>query len=102
MDGGVYATENADLAIGYEHVLVLALVPQRPPMAATSLDAALGILRANGTSVEVVHPDEATEAAFAAVGGNLLDPSARASAARAGRTQGHSIADRLAALAGFS
>jgi hypothetical protein len=40
-----------------------------------------------------VHPDEATEAAFALAGGNLLDPSVREGAARTGRTQGRSIAD---------
>ena len=96
MDGGVYATENADLAIGCDHVLILALTPRPPSIAVTSLDAALKALRHNDARVEVVHPDEATEAAFASVGGNLLDPSVRAIAAQAGRTQGRSIADRLA------
>jgi NTE family protein len=93
MDGGAYATENADLAIGCDHVLVLALTPRLPAMAATSLDAALKVLRDSGARIEVVHPDEATEAAFALVGGDLLDPAARESAARGGRTQGRSISD---------
>jgi NTE family protein len=87
----VHATENADLAIGCDHVLVLALTPRLPTMAATSLDAALKALRDSGARVEGVYPDEATEAAFALVGGNLLNPAARESAARAGRTQGCSI-----------
>ncbi|MDE2135395.1 MAG: patatin-like phospholipase family protein [Alphaproteobacteria bacterium] len=95
MDGGTYATENVDLAIGCDHVLVLALTPRTPAMAATSLDPGLKALNDSGARVEVVHPDEATEAAFALVGGNLLDPSVRESAARAGRMQGRNIATRL-------
>jgi NTE family protein len=50
MDGGVYATENADLAIGCDHVLVLALTPRPPSIAATSLDAALKALRDNDSN----------------------------------------------------
>lgn len=96
MDGGAYATENADLAIGCDHVLVVALTPRPPGLGVTSLDAALKVLRDSGVGVEVVHPDDATEAAFASVGGNLLDPSVRESAARAGRAQGRCIADRVA------
>jgi NTE family protein len=91
MDGGVYATENADLAIGCDRVLVLALTPRVPPVAVTSLDSAVRALRKHGAKVEVVHPDAATEAAFASIGGNLLDPSVRAVAARAGREQGRAL-----------
>jgi NTE family protein len=50
------------------------------------------MLRSNGSQVLVVHPDEATEAAFSAVGGNIPDPSVREGAARAGREQGRRIA----------
>jgi hypothetical protein len=45
--------------------------------------------------VEVVHPDAATEAAFASVGGNLLDPSVRERAGHAGRMQGRNIVERV-------
>lgn len=92
MDGGVYSTDNADLAVGYDRVLILALTPRVPPLAVVPLDAALETLRRNGARVEVVRPDETTEAAFASVGGNLLDPSVRERAARAGREQGRRVA----------
>jgi len=39
-----------------------------------------------------VHPDDAAEAAFASVHGNLLDPAVRAPAAHAGREQGRRVA----------
>lgn len=64
-----------------------------------SLDSAVEKLRNNGARVAVVHPDDATEAAFASVGGNLLDPSVRKSAARAGLEQGrHIVALNIASL----
>jgi len=56
------------------------------------LDSALEALRRRGAQTDVVHPDQATEAAFASVRGNLLDPSVRERAARAGRQQGRSAA----------
>ncbi|MEO5957523.1 MAG: patatin-like phospholipase family protein [Opitutaceae bacterium] len=98
MDGGTYSTDNADLAVGFKRVLILALKPRNPAMAVVPLDMAVKTLRRNGARVQVVHPDEATEAAFAAVGGNLLDPSVQKSAARAGREQGRRIAKKVGAL----
>ena len=92
MDGGVYSTDNADLAAGCDRVLILALRAQSPRLAVVSLESAVEALRASGTEVDVVHPDAATEAVFASVGGNLLDPSVREGAARAGREQGRRIA----------
>jgi hypothetical protein len=56
-------------------------------------------LRANGALVEVVHPDESTNAVFASSDGNLLDPSIREPAARAGREQARKLsAGSIAAL----
>jgi NTE family protein len=88
MDGGVYSTENADLAEGYERVLVLALTPRKPPIALVPLEEALKTLQSKNSRVEVVRPNQATEAAFASVGGNLLDPAVREIAARSGLEQG--------------
>jgi hypothetical protein len=67
-------------------------------MCVFSLDAAVNLLRAPGTHVDVVHPHEATQAVFASVGGNLLDPTVREGAARAGREQGQIVAPRIASL----
>ena len=88
MDGGVYSIDNADLAAGCEHALILTLPARVPPLCIATLDAAVDMLRRSGARVDVVHPDEAAQAAFASVGGNLLDPSVREAAARAGREQG--------------
>jgi NTE family protein len=93
MDGGCYSIDNADLAGGFDRILILTLKAGVPPSCVASLEAAVETLQRRGAQVVVVRPDEATEAAFAAVGGNLLDPSVREGAARAGREQGRRIAD---------
>lgn len=94
MDGGLYSIDNADLAVGCEHVLILTLPARVPPLCVATLDAAVDTLRRSGARVGVVHPDEASQAAFASVGGNLLDPSVREAAARAGREQGRMIGEK--------
>lgn len=88
MDGGMYSIDNADLAVGCDRVLILTLPARVPPLCVESLNAAVDKLRRGGAHVDVIHPDEASQAAFASVGGNLLDPSVREPAARAGREQG--------------
>jgi NTE family protein len=92
IDGGFYSIDNADLAADAERVLILTLPARVPPLCVASLDAAVETLRKHDAQVEVVHPDEATQAAFASVGGNLFDPSVREKAARAGREQGRTVA----------
>jgi NTE family protein len=95
MDGGSYSLENADLAAGYDRVLVVSLPAAVPPI---SLVAAEGLRQElRGAQVVVVQPDELTQAAFASVGGNLLDPTVRTAAANAGREQGRRFALRDAA-----
>ncbi len=92
MDGGVYSIDNADLAVGCDHVLILTLPARVPPLCVASLDAAVDTLRRSGACVDIVHPDEVSQAAFASVGGNFLDPSVREAAARAGRDPGRRLA----------
>ena len=91
MDGGMYSIDNADLAVGCDRVLILTLPARVPPLCVESLNAAADKLRRGGAQVDVVHPDERSQAAFASVGGNLLDPSVREPAARAGREQGRQV-----------
>ena len=91
MDGGTYSIDNADLAVGCDHILILTLPARVPPLCVASLDAAVDRLRRSGAQVDIVHPDEMSQAAFASVGGNLLDPSVREAAARAGREQGRRL-----------
>src|ERR1700730_18262751 len=98
-DGGFYSTDNADLAAGYDRVLMLALRAHGPPFSIGTLEAATEQLERRGAQIAVVHPDEATQAVFASFGGNLLDPALRPPAAAAGRPQRlRGAAERVAAF----
>jgi NTE family protein len=97
MDGGFYCTDNADLATGFDRVMILALKrpPEIPSMSVFSLDETVKTLQDNGSLVEVIQPDEPTLAALAAAGG-VLNPAISAPAARAGRLQGvRIVSDRI-------
>ena len=93
VDGGYYSTDNADLAIGVDRVLILALErpPEIPSMSFVSLDETVKALRDSGASVDIVRPDKNTLAAFAAAGG-VMSPEISAPAALAGRVQGRIVA----------
>lgn len=88
MDGGVRSSANADLADGYDRVVVLAPLPRgfgAMPGAARQIEE----LKTRAT---LVAPDAT---ALAAIGGNVLDPAARAAAARAGLAQAASVVDAV-------
>ncbi|MFI6927992.1 patatin-like phospholipase family protein [Nonomuraea spiralis] len=90
VDGGVRSSDNADLAAGFERVLVVS--PQPPGAPASpwpSLEQEVAQLRGQGSAVEIVSPDEG---AVAAMGPNPLDPSVRSPTAHAGRDQGRRVA----------
>jgi NTE family protein len=96
IDGG-YRTnaENADLAAGYERVLVLSPFGGRslqPAEWGMHLAAQVDELRSRGSSVETIFPDSTSEHMF---GANAMDLSLRPAAARAGHDQGRAIAERL-------
>lgn len=83
VDGGVRSVANADLAGGYQRVVIVA------PVAGgighmTSPGRQAAALAAAGARVVLVRPDRA---AVRAIGHNVLDISRRAAAARAGRAQ---------------
>jgi NTE family protein len=83
MDGGMRTVANADLAHGYERVVIVAPVAAGIGfMASPRLQAAA--LTAAGVRVALVRPDRA---AVRAIGRNVLDVSRRAPAVRAGRAQ---------------
>jgi NTE family protein len=89
IDGGARSPANADLAQGYERVVVLApIVRGAGPVA--SVDAQVTGMVAR---VTVVPPDEASKAA---IGRNVLDPAARRPSAEAGRAQGKSVVRQVA------
>ncbi|MCU1641931.1 MAG: patatin-like phospholipase [Nocardia sp.] len=88
-DGGVRTSVNADLAVGYERVLVIAPLPDE------ELEQQIATLTEKGARVEVISPDEAS---FTAFGANPLDTVSRVPSANAGRDQGKSVAAQVATL----
>jgi NTE family protein len=100
INGGYRRSENADLAAGYERVLVMSPFGGRSRMpAAWGMDLATQVaeLRAGGSRVETVFPDEGAGQVFDA---NATDPSTRPQAARGGYDQGLALAGLLAELWG--
>jgi NTE family protein len=81
IDGGVRSTANADLAAGYERVLILAPLPD------PTVEEQAAALRARA-DVHLIVPDEAATAVF---GLNPLDPAIRTPCAEAGYRQGLGI-----------
>jgi NTE family protein len=86
VDGGVRSSDNADLAAGHARIVVISPLgfdsPFPTPM---PLRSVVGQLRAGGSAVTVISPDEAS---VAAIGTNPLAPGTRIPAAQAGRAQG--------------
>jgi NTE family protein len=96
IDGGYRRNENADLAAGFGRVLVLSPFGGRsrhPTDWRMQLAAQVEELRAGGSSVETVFPDSDARDAF---GVDMMDQSTRPPAARAGFTQGTTLAEKLA------
>jgi len=95
IDGGYRRNENADLAAGYERVLVLSPFGGRsrtPLDWGMQLAAQVDELRAGGSRVETIIPDSNSEHMF---GANAMDLSLRPPAARAGYDQGGALAEQL-------
>jgi NTE family protein len=94
MDGGMRTVANADLAHGYQRVVIVAPVAVGIGfMASPGRQAAA--LTAAGARVALVRPDRA---AVRAMGRNVLDVSRRAAAARAGRAQAAAEASAVRAV----
>jgi NTE family protein len=97
IDGGHRrSAENADLALGYDRVLVLSPLGGRtlaPPAWGLGLATQVEELRAAGSRVETVFPAGDDEHLF---GANAMNPSLRPLAARAGHDQGLALAELLA------
>jgi NTE family protein len=91
-DGGYFSGDNADLASGYERVLILSLRTPPQAMRLVPLEAAVEALRTSGAEVEVIHPDEETLAALEPTGGQM-NPASGRPAAIAGRSQGQRSAN---------
>ncbi|HEY8573044.1 patatin-like phospholipase family protein [Phenylobacterium sp.] len=101
IDGGMRSSTNADMATGYDVVVVVALrVAGGGPVSdriAARLDEEIQTLKDGGSTVVVVRPDDASVEAF---GPNLMDFRRRPDAARAGLAQGEAQAATLKELWG--
>jgi NTE family protein len=100
LDGAYRRSSNADLATGYERVLILDPFSGRsrtPVEWGLDLATQLAELRAAGSTVETVFPDAGSGDVFNA---NAADPSTRPQAARGGFEQGRALAESLAGFWG--
>ncbi|CAN7546992.1 patatin-like phospholipase family protein [Phenylobacterium sp. LjRoot225] len=90
MDGGMRSPTNADLAAGYDLVVVIAVAPPGTPT--VRLDEEVETLKAAGATVVAITLDEGSSLA---IGANLMDSSRKPEVARAGLAQGLSQAEIL-------
>jgi NTE family protein len=95
VDGGMKSATNADLAAGYDRVIVVSVTagmeraatafPGMAERAKKRMDEELAAITSKGGQVKMIAPDEASQAAF---GTNLMDFSRRGEIADAGLRQG--------------
>lgn len=95
MDGGMRSATNADLARGYERILILNPMGANANTFGTGPAEEAAALEREGSQVLVIAPDAASAAAS---GLNPLDPATREPSALAGRAQGRELAASVAAL----
>ncbi|MBX9387023.1 patatin-like phospholipase family protein [Streptomonospora nanhaiensis] len=89
IDGGLHSSCNADLAAGYERVVVLSPTTRT----AGPLPSAADDLARIDARTTLITPDDPAQSQM---GRNPLDPAFRAAAARAGRAQAPAIAKSVA------
>lgn len=89
MDGGVTTATSADLAGGFDHVLVIA------PLVTPGVLAEIDALRHAGTHVDVIRPSARTAPLWWTL--RMMDPKYRPDAALAGRDDGIEAARQLLA-----
>jgi NTE family protein len=94
MDGGMRSAANADLAAGFDRVVVLAPLWRGMRVMPPALSQCQQ-LAAGGSRVVLVLPDAG---AVAAIGPNMLDSANRAAAAQAGYAQAEASLPDVAAL----
>ncbi len=102
-DGGVCSATNAQLAIGYDKVLVVHMMIVLPDPAGggkavyapDAFPAEHDLLVKSGAAVEVIDPSHVVTEA---IGINLMDPSSLPTIIDAGIAQGEELAPRIAAF----
>lgn len=94
IDGGSFSATNADQALGYDVVLVIAPMPSGLP-GMPHVDGEVAMLERSGSAVHLLVPDAGS---IEAQGENPFDPLARARSAVEGRRQATEAAASAAAL----
>jgi NTE family protein len=96
-DGGVRSGTSADLAAGYDSVLIIAPIGAGKdgidPLLGRTARAEAEELRAGGSRVELAFPDTTS---LEAIGINRMDTSRRPLCLETGRRQGRALAERFA------
>jgi NTE family protein len=94
MDGGARSSDNADLAKGYERIVIVSPMGSRPDeIVSYPLKEQIALLENAGAATYVVEPDKKSREA---IGINPLLPETRVPAAEAGRGQALAIASEIA------
>lgn len=104
IDGGMRSGTNADMAKGYDLVVVVAIrvagaAGPAAERARKALEGELQSLRDDGARVELIVPDDTS---LEALGANLMDARRRPAAAAAGYAQGKSGPDSQALAAAWA
>jgi NTE family protein len=102
-DGGVCSATNAQLAVGYDKVLVVHMMIVLPDPAGggkavyahDAFPAELDLLVNSGAQVEVIDPSDTVTRA---IGINLMDPASLPTIIDAGIAQGAALAPKIAAF----
>ncbi len=95
MDGGMRSATNADLAKGYNRILILNPLGENANYLGGGTASEVEALEREGSQVLLIAPDAASATA---IGLNPLDPATREPSALAGRAQGRELAASVAAF----
>ncbi len=95
MDGGMRSATNADLANGYNRILILNPLGEGANFFGVGPAGEAAALKRAGSQVLVIEPDAASASA---IGMNPLDPATRKPSALAGRAEGRDLATSVAAF----
>jgi len=89
IDGGYHSSNNADLAAGFDEVIVLSLRAPPGALALVPLEESVSALKASGARVTVIQPDKASEDAVTS--GSPGSPAVRTPTAKAAFEQGKRV-----------
>ena len=93
IDGGYHSSNNADLASGFDEVIVLSLRAPPGALALFPVDETVAAMKDSGVRVVLIQPDEASQQAV--MSGGPGDPAVRGPIAKAAYQQGKQLTQLL-------